>query len=294
MLNLKQTVFSLAIASVVAASSSNAIAQDSASSDLQAAIGRLEGTSVHLSANIDTEKPEADRNGGFKMGVMMAVTSGGGAGSKSFNGQVDVHLADDGAIAVATAKGLPQVKAMHGGGRSLFSQTYDSQPYDVAKLMSLMRGTLDLKGLTKEVSQAKRVRVSDGDGKKTYRVTLDGDFFDVSDDAAEGGGLQQQIMKQAMGSMKSHVMEGVFTLSVDGAGMPTSMKYVLQYNDPMKAMMGQAMAGGGAIRIGVGGKKPKDVPGEKIIVSYEVLSDSDGPAQEFAKEAAEMMESSAN
>lgn len=304
MLSLKQTVFSLAIVTIVAATSSNAMAQDEASKNLQQALGALQGGSVHLSANIEIEKPKADKKKNGMMGMVMSVSSSDTTAMKSFAGRMDVHMADDGTIAAASTKGLPQVKVMYNGKRSVFSQTYASEAYDLPKLLSLVRGTLDVKGLVKEVSRAKRVRVSDSDGKKSYRVTIDGDFFKVSDVSADDDDPKKRIMRQAMGKMQPRIMEGVFTMDVDAAGKPTNMKYVLQYNDPMKAMMSQVMVGGGpggagggaAIKVlGMGGgKQPKDIPGNKVVISYDVLTGSAGPAEEFAKQATEMLQSSAN
>lgn len=290
MLILKQTVFAFAFLCIVAAGSPNALAQDEAGAELQKAIGELQGNPLHLTANIEVEKPGGDKTNGV-MSMVLGMTTGGG--KDSYTGKMDVYVAGDGALAAASPEGLPQVKVMSNGERNVYSQTYASKSYDLEKLLALVRGTLDLEGLGKEVSRAKRVRVSEEDGKKTYRVTLNGDFFEVVD-ASDGQSQQERMMKQAMKRMKPQVMEGVLTMSVNESGKPASIKYSLQYSDPMKGMVGQAMAGGGgAMRIGGGGKDMQNVLGDKVIVSYEVQTDSAGLAKDFADQAAEMLGASA-
>jgi hypothetical protein len=80
----------------------------------------------------------------------------------------------------------------------------------------------------------------------------------------------------------------VVTVDVDPSDTPTRIKYALQYNDPMKEMMG---GGAGEARIvidGSGGNRDP-VLGNMVIVDYRVLPDSEGPAKQFADEMAERL-----
>lgn len=295
MLNLKQSVFSLAIMTIFAISSSSTFAQDDAGQDLQKAIGKIKDGALHLTANIEFEKPKADQGNGA-MGIMlgMSIGSGGPDHAEMFTGEMDVYLTADGVLAATSAEGLPEVNFIDGGKQSSYRQYITSRPTDLTKLQSLIRGTLDLEGLQEEVSRAKRVRVTDKDGMKTFRVTLDGQFFDASGDD-DTDDPRQKMIKKAMSNMQPKVMESIFTMSINEDGSVAGMKYVLQYNDPMKAIMGQAMAGGrGRIQIGGQGKQPDDVPGKKIVVSYNVLADSSGPAKSYVDRSTEKLKKSAN
>lgn len=301
MLSLKPIAVSVVSAVAILLFSTISVAQDQNGKDLQEALKTLQGGPIHLSANLEIEEAETDgkkNNMSGMMGVVGSVLSSSGStttAAKPFAGDLDVEVTQDGTISAIASEGLSQIKVMHNGEKSLFSQTYSDTVYDLGKLTGLLRSTLNVDALIEEIDEVKRVRVKENDGIKTYRATIAGGFFDVSTDGPGGGKSQQEKMVAlALSKMAPGILEGVLSVDVDQSGKPLSAKYELQYSDPMSGLMKKAMKQNGAkgadlsLNLDI---LAKPDPGEKVILTYMFKSDANPTAQQFAVEAAELLKS---
>lgn len=264
-------------------------AQSDVAQGMQKALGMLEGKPLDMVASIQRQEPDAENEKSRPGRVFLMPHARGGL--KPVTGELDVHVNGQGVIAASTYSALPQLKAMCDGRQKLFSQAYSNDVYDLSALLDLLRSTLDFKGLIEEVSRANRVRFTESEGAKTYRVTIMGDFFSM-DDASVNDALQVKPGPIVVNLMIPKVREGVMTLAVDSSGNPTSFDFVLQVIDPMKSMMKEAMQGGGGVHAwgGAQGVSDEDSFDEEITVSYTVMSNS-GPGKEFLQEAKELLDS---
>lgn len=268
-----------------------ATAQDSG--ELVSALTKAKAKSLNGVAAVTEESPEQQKNSVFGNAMVMVngMRGGGGAGA-AFEGELEVFV-NDGAIAAASVGKLPMVKVYKQGSKTLFSQVHDGNSVDTSSLALLLSRALNMDTLISEIERASRVRSKEIDGGKSYRVTIEGDYFDQDADGDDSDDPMAQAQKMAMSGMQQSIIEGVLSVQVDDAGELKSLQLEVQYNNPMADIMTQAMKGGARAQVKIQGLtvggKPSTTPGKKVTLKFEVSDQESSAAQAFAKEASELL-----
>lgn len=268
--------------------SSTLVAQDA--EGLQKALKKLEGSEVSFRGQIAEEQPEGNGGlggllGGGGGGVQIEIAGLGsvGNGSAGFEGELEVFVNEEGAVASASTGDLPHIKTYGMGDEKLFSQMHNGPQVDVASVGSLLALTTDFQSLGEEVGHVKVRSKSTSDGWE-YRATIDGEYFQP--DAGQGNQIQQ-----VLSGMNSKVVEGVLEVVVGADGDVKKMSFELMYNDPMGAMIEEAMKGGGGAQIqGLGDlAAAEDSEGKTVTIEFEFDGSVSETAKAFAEEATELL-----
>lgn len=280
--------------------------QDAGSkSDLVAAINKLSQRDVSLVGSIDEEMQEQpDVGGGIAGGMQRIVMSSmSGGASAEYQGDVEVMASKSGELVVASKEDLPGIKVYKSGEEVLCLQAHTKEAYTTTKMMSNLAKLVDWNALGSAVEAASKVR-SSVKGKNTeFRVVLDSEFIPVETPALPPGlaaaGLPN-IKIQMANPMIPTVVEFTATFTMNATKEIVGIEYSLQYNDPMKAMMANAMKGGGGAAIvqfgGGPGKQAKAAKpdgeadlGKLIVYDFDVAAKPSDKVTEFVNQAKTML-----
>jgi hypothetical protein len=279
--------------------------QDAGSkSDLVAAINKLAQRDVSLVGSIEEETQEQQGGGGIAGGMQrIVITSASGGSSEEYQGDVEVLATKSSELVVTSKEDLPGIKVYKSGEDVLCLQAHTKEAFTATKLMSNLAKLVDWTALGSAVESASKVR-SSVKGKNTeFRVVLDSEFIPVEAPALPPGlaaaGLPN-IKIQMANPMIPTVVELTATFTVNAAKEIIGIEYSLQYNDPMKAMMANAMKGGGGAAIvqfgGGPGKpakqaKPEGEPdlGKLIVYDFDVAAKPSEKVTEFVNQAKSML-----
>ena len=279
--------------------------QDAGSkSDLVAAINKLSQRDVSLVGSIDEETQEPPDVGGFAAGMQRIVISNASGGpSEEYRGDVEVMAAKSGELVVASKEDLPGIKVYKSGEDVLCLQAHTKEAYTTTKLMSNLAKLVDWSALGNAVESASKVR-SSVKGKNTeFRVVLDSEFIPVETPALPPGlaaaGIPN-IKIQMANPMIPTIVEFTATFTMNATKEIVGIEYSLQYNDPMKAIMANAMKGGGAaavVQFGGGPGKPAKAAkpdgeadlGKLIVYDFDVASKPSEKVTEFVNQAKTML-----
>lgn len=266
---------------------SSSIAQEA--TDLQNALKKLVGAESSFRGNISEEQPEGnDPFGGLlggAGGVQIEIAGMGavGSGGAGFQGDLEVFVGEDGSVASASTGDLPMIKTYAHGDKRLFNQIHDGKSTNAVNVGKLLSLTTDFESLSEEMEHVKVRSESTSDGWK-YRATIDGDYFQPN--AGQGNQIQQM-----MSDINSKVVEGILEVVVGSEGDVKSMSYELLYNDPMGAMIEEAMKGGGGAQIqGLADlEAAADSEGKTVTVEFKFDGTESENAQAFSKQASELL-----
>lgn len=265
---------------------STSLAQDT--DDLQNALKKLDGVSTCFHGQISQEQPEGNGLGGLLGGGGAIQIEIGGIGqiggdAESFEGELEIYVAEDGSVASASTGGFPEVKIYSDGDNHLFRQTHDGKSTNIKGIGELLDVTTNFQSLVKELDEVKVRSESTSDGWK-YRATIDGEFFEP--DMGQGN----QVL-QIISDINAKIVEGVLEVVVDNEGNIRTMSYELLYNDPMGAMIEDAMENGGGAQIqGLGDlADAADSEGKTVTIEFRFDGAPCELAKAFSKEARELL-----
>ncbi len=278
--------------------------QDAGSkSDLVAAINKLSQRDVSLVGSIDEELQEQpDVGGGIAGGMQRIVISSMSGGSpEEYRGDVEVMSAKSGELVVTSKEDLPGIKVYKSGEEVLCLQAHTKEAYTTAKLMSNLAKLVDWNALGSAVESASKVR-SSVKGKNTeFRVVLDSEFIPDETPPLPPGLAAAGLPNIKIGNpMIPTVVEFTATFTMNAAKEIVGIEYSLQYNDPMKAIMANAMKGGGGAAIvqfgGGPGKQAKAAKpdgeadlGKLIVYDFDVAAKPSEKVSEFVSQAKAML-----
>jgi hypothetical protein len=298
---MKRILFGLAVATM--ALPQLVFSQDGAAkADLVAAIGKLSQRDVSLVGSIDEEvqdEPAAGIAGGVQRVVISSFSTGA---AKEYQGDIEILAVKSGDLVIASKDELPGVKVFKTGDDVLCLQAHQQEPFSTTKLVKNVSKLVDWAALEKAVESASKVR-STAKGKDVeIRVVLDASYIPNDVPAGlppglaggvAGGAAGKNVKIQINGGpMVPSIVELAATFQINSNKEIVGLAYSLQYDDPMKGMMAQAMkAGGGAIQFGAKPAKPNAEPdlGKQIIYDFDVVAKPSEKVSEFINQAKTML-----
>ncbi len=271
--------------------------------NLVEAIRKLSQRDVSLSGSIEEEVAEAPAAGGIAGGVKrMVVSSMSVSPSVEYRGDVEIMAAKSGDLVVASQEDLPGIKVFKTGDDVLCVQAHTKEPFGTSELMSNVSKLVDWGSLGSTVESATKIRTTDKGPNTEYRVVLDASFLPKEVPAGIppalagkiAGGVAGQNVKVQIGTnpMSPSIIELAATFELNAAKEVVALQYSLQYDDPMKGFMAQALKGGGGV-VQFGSKPPKAAGeadlGKLILYDFEVVAKPSDKVTEFVVQAKAML-----
>ncbi len=293
-------VFLMAVATLFSAPLSWA-QDDAARQQLVKALKSLAETDVSLVGNVAEEQPESEKNSPLPGVQRMAVSLIGGSTGNPFLGEFEV-LVNKELLAIVSTKEFPGVKILQAGEKAVNMQWHAESPFAVQQFSSAVGHLVDWQELSQAVEKASKFRVTKNETGSSIRVVLEPEFIPVetfekaiakmAGAAAGGGKVAVQVGSSAM---TPQIVDLSATFTVSSAGSVVDMKFDIQYSDPMKAMMANAMRGGPGIRIGGNVPRPKEGEdaelGKLMSYSFKVSGPASQQIKDFVKMAKPYLES---
>lgn len=284
------------------------ISQDANSrADLISAIDKLSKRDVSLVGNIDEEvleQPVAVVAGGPQRVVFRGMPFGA---TNEYRGDVEVLVVKNGELVIASKEELPGVKVFKSGEDILSLQVHLEEPLSTAKLISNVSKLVDWIALGNAVESASEIQTRVKGKDTEFRVILDGSFlpneipsaapampagiafaFPIAGGAAGGNAQNVRI---GGNPMMPTIVELAVTFKMNAAKEIVGLEYALQYNDPIKGLMFQAVNAGGAGGVVQVNKNPagESELGKLIVYDFDVVAKPTEKINEFVNQAKTML-----
>ncbi len=298
-------VFGLCMVIVGLVFTQSVFAQDQAAKQqLIKAIKNLAGSDVSMMGQVEEELPDADTTSPLGGVQRVVISSVGGSSVNPFLGDFELLVSKD-SIAMVSSQDFPGVKILQAGEKVVNIQAHAESPYSVQSFSSTVKQLVDWIALGEAVEKAAKIRVTKKDGVSQIRVVLDPEFIPVETIekamakkmGGVAGGAGNVAIQVAGPSMSPQILDLTATFSVNESGLLVGMNFDIQYNDPMKAMMANAMRGGGGAAIRIGGNIPKPAESDAVelgkMVSYslKVSDQASERIKQFVKQATPYLQS---
>jgi hypothetical protein len=298
-------VFGLCMVIVGLVFTQSVLAQDEAAKQqLIKAIKNLAGSDVSMTGQVEEEQADADTTSPLGGVQRVVISSIGGSSANPFLGDFELLVSKD-SIAMVSSQEFPGVKILQAGEKVVNIQAHAESPYSVQSFSSTVKQLVDWVALGEAIEKAPKIRVTKKAGVSQIRVVLDPEFIPVETlekamakkMGGVAGGAGNVAIQVAGPSMSPQIVDLTATFSVNDSGLVVGMDFDIQYNDPMKAMMANAMRGGGGAAIRIGGNIPKPAEGDAVelgkMVSYslKVSDQASDRIKQFIKQATPYLQS---
>ncbi len=288
-------VFSLFLPQICIAQNANAKA------DLISAIDKLSKRDVSLVGSIDEEVQEqpvaVDIAGGPQRVVIRGMPFGA---TNEYRGDVEVLVAKNGELVIASKEELPGVKVFKSGEEFLSLQVHVEEPLSTAKLMSRVSKLVDWIALGNAVESATEVQTRVKGKDTEFRVILDGSFIPNEIPsaapampagiavAAAGRDAQNVQIRMRGNPMIPTLVELAVTFKMNADREISGLEYTLQYNDPIKGLAVNAGEAGGVVQFKINPAGEADL-GKLIVYDFDVVAKPTEKVNEFVNQAKTML-----